>query len=373
MKEDRYLRHNLIDWFSQEKLNETKIAVVGAGAVGNEVIKNLALLGVGEIHIFDFDIIKLHNLTRSVLFRESDVGLPKAEVAAIRARELDPNLKVVPIIGDFWDRLTLADLQTFDVLYCCVDNFEARIRCNTLCLLSKVDFVNVGIDSRYAGVEVYPFSQSVKAGCFECNLPASVYGRMAERFSCGHLRKISFIEKKIPTTIITSTLSAGLATSLGLRLGERTEERTPTRYFVDTISGSITRSILDRSDSCPCCGQLCDVTAIFQTRPTISNLIRYQEIEMTVTASDPILVSYAIVGQEERSIVFARASDFDSEYPSKLADDPDAIELEVRDQFTLSELMTRFEGYSMPCKYAIVTDGHSKVLWEFEGEKYERS
>jgi molybdopterin-synthase adenylyltransferase len=47
--ETRYHRHNLIDWFSQDALAKTKIAVIGAGAVGNEVIKNLALLGVGEV------------------------------------------------------------------------------------------------------------------------------------------------------------------------------------------------------------------------------------------------------------------------------------------------------------------------------------
>ena len=196
MTEERYLRHNLIDWFSQERLNETKIAVVGAGAVGNEVIKNLALLGIGEIHVFDFDTIEKHNLTRSVLFRESDVGLSKAEVASRRAMEMDPNIKVIPIIGDFWDRLSLAELQTFDVLFCCVDNFEARIRCNTLCLLSKVDLVNVGVDSRYAGVEVYPFSHSISDGCFECNLPPSVYTRMAERFPAGNFESCPLSRRK---------------------------------------------------------------------------------------------------------------------------------------------------------------------------------
>lgn len=62
MTDTRYHRHNLIDWFSQDALAKIKIAVIGAGAVGNEVIKNLALLGVGEVHIFDLDKIEEHNL-----------------------------------------------------------------------------------------------------------------------------------------------------------------------------------------------------------------------------------------------------------------------------------------------------------------------
>ena len=64
MDETRYARHALIDWFDQDRLRAARIAVIGAGAVGNEVVKNLALLGVGAIEIFDFDRIERHNLTR---------------------------------------------------------------------------------------------------------------------------------------------------------------------------------------------------------------------------------------------------------------------------------------------------------------------
>ena len=105
MTDVRYNRHNLIDWLSQEGLARTKVAVVGAGAVGNEIIKNLALLGVGEMHIFDLDLIEEHNLTRSVLFRDRDIGRSKAEVAAQRAAELDPNVSAIPFHGDFWNSL----------------------------------------------------------------------------------------------------------------------------------------------------------------------------------------------------------------------------------------------------------------------------
>src|SRR5947208_560139 len=99
---DRYLRHDLIDWFDQDLLKRLRVLVVGAGAVGNEVIKNLVLLGVGAIRIVDFDHIEVHNLTRSVLFSEADVGKSKAEVAAAAAQRLDPNCKVEAITGDFW-------------------------------------------------------------------------------------------------------------------------------------------------------------------------------------------------------------------------------------------------------------------------------
>lgn len=88
MKADRYQRHSLIDWFSQEDVKASSFAVIDCGAVGNEVSKNLALLGVGKVDLFDFDTIEIHNLTRSVLFRRStfDVGSSKAEVAGKRIK-----------------------------------------------------------------------------------------------------------------------------------------------------------------------------------------------------------------------------------------------------------------------------------------------
>ena len=79
----RYARHRLVDWFDQDEVGAVRALVVGAGAIGNEVLKNLALLGVRHLTIVDLDHIEVHNLTRSVLFRESDVGRSKAEVDEI--------------------------------------------------------------------------------------------------------------------------------------------------------------------------------------------------------------------------------------------------------------------------------------------------
>jgi len=59
--------------------------VVGAGAIGNELIKNLALLGIGKLIIVDMDKIEQTNLTRSVLYRMKDVGKYKSEAAEVAA------------------------------------------------------------------------------------------------------------------------------------------------------------------------------------------------------------------------------------------------------------------------------------------------
>ena len=65
--DDRYSRMRLIAWWDQEKLRNAKVLVVGIGALGNEVTKNLALMGIGDIYGIDMDHVEDSNLTRSVI------------------------------------------------------------------------------------------------------------------------------------------------------------------------------------------------------------------------------------------------------------------------------------------------------------------
>ena len=132
--QDRYSRLRLISWWRQERLQAARVLVVGAGALGNEVVKNLALLGLGTIYLIDLDEVEPSNLSRSVLFRESDDGgRPKAEVAAQRAGELNPEINVVPIHGDVITDMGLGLFADVDLVIGCLDNREARLWVNRQC------------------------------------------------------------------------------------------------------------------------------------------------------------------------------------------------------------------------------------------------
>src|SRR5206468_5647901 len=115
-EDDRYSRLRLIPWWRQEKLAAARVLVVGAGALGNEVLKNLALLGVGTTYVIDRDAIETSNLSRSVLFRASDGGRPKAQVAAERAREINPEVAFHWLQGDVINDLGLGIFADVDVV-----------------------------------------------------------------------------------------------------------------------------------------------------------------------------------------------------------------------------------------------------------------
>ena len=105
LQKDRLGTFEFISWWEREKVQKAKVLVVGAGALGNEVIKNLALMGVGNIFIVDFDKIEAANLSRSVLFRETDNNRSKAEVAAARAKSINPDVHVQYLNGDVTTQL----------------------------------------------------------------------------------------------------------------------------------------------------------------------------------------------------------------------------------------------------------------------------
>lgn len=375
----RYLRHEMIDWFSQEAVSRARVCVVGAGAVGNEVVKNLVLLGAGEIEVIDFDSVEVHNLTRSILFRQEDVGRSKAEVAAERAREIDPSIKVTFKHLDVRQGLTPFRVKSFDALIGCVDNFEARLYLNTIARLAGVNFVNLGIDSRHVVAESFPYGAGHKVACYECGLPPSAYSRMAERYSCGYLKKIAFEERKIPTTIVTSGIAGAFGASMALRLGEPQHEISSSRILLDSIRGlSTVTTELAIAAECPACSTVpLNVTQILSARRqgTIGGLDgvlseRHMR-DVTVTLSEPVVASARCVKCEQEPydgrlrLRAARDLDEAARFCSRCFDT--SVDIQYVQEGTLEEIDSIFRESAVPTAYATLSFGDEFVCISFEG------
>ncbi|MCI7262799.1 MAG: HesA/MoeB/ThiF family protein [Clostridiaceae bacterium] len=131
--EKRYKRHIMLPEIGEEgqkKLAESRVLVVGAGGLGSPVCLYLAAAGIGTIGIADFDTVDVSNLQRQVLYRESDVGRPKAEAAAERLRERNSQLTVEIYPEGLTEENVDAMVSRYDVVVDATDNFHTRYLLN---------------------------------------------------------------------------------------------------------------------------------------------------------------------------------------------------------------------------------------------------
>jgi molybdopterin/thiamine biosynthesis adenylyltransferase len=212
-KNDRDATLKLIDWFDIECVRSARFLVVGAGAIGNEVLKNLALLGVGHIYIFDRDTIELSNLSRSVLYRAADNGQPKAATAARAVRELNPAVNAYACAGDIRFDLGEGLLRRMDVVIGCLDNREARQHLNQLCWKLGRPWIDAGIGQLNGQVQVF---RPGDGPCYECAFSDESYEEL--KLSCNELASLYAREQKMPTTPTIASLVAAVQVQEALKL-----------------------------------------------------------------------------------------------------------------------------------------------------------
>lgn len=205
LDESRYDRQERVSWWDQERLTAATVLVVGAGALGNEVVKNLALIGVGTICVLDIDTIEASNLARCVFFRHGDEGRAKAPTLAERARELNPDVTIEGIVADVRTFGTGLFLRA-DVVVGALDNREARLYCNRLAARAGRSWVDGAIEALSGVARVFTPPES----CYECTLSETDWEVLAHRQSCRLLSRDQMEGGKVPTTATTSSIVAGI-------------------------------------------------------------------------------------------------------------------------------------------------------------------
>jgi molybdopterin/thiamine biosynthesis adenylyltransferase len=204
--EDRYSRQKSIAGWDQKALAKAKILVAGAGALGNEVLKNLALIGVGNLLIVDFDRVEISNLSRTVLFDEGDIGRPKASTAARALERLNPEIQVEAMDGDLETDLGAGEIRDCDLVLGCLDSIYARWVLNRACQKAGRPWINAGINASVGEVSLYVPG---KGACYECGMTRQMWQQIHERRSC-MLLPSKLRPATVPTTTIISTVTAAL-------------------------------------------------------------------------------------------------------------------------------------------------------------------
>ncbi len=206
----------MISSFKQENISSAHIMVVGCGALGNEVLKNLVLSGVGHITIVDFDLVEPDNLFHSILFSQEDAqaGRLKVDAAATRLKALNPAVKVTPLCGDIAYDVGLGRIREQQLLIGCVDNRWARYCINRLCMRAGIPWVDGGIDGLEGTVRVFAPGKN----CYACNLGPEGMRDLSYRMPCPGAIRRNLAAGKVPTTSITSSIIGAVEVQEALKL-----------------------------------------------------------------------------------------------------------------------------------------------------------
>jgi molybdopterin/thiamine biosynthesis adenylyltransferase len=214
----RYHRQTLISWWEQERLASAKVLVVGAGALGNELLKNLVLLGIGTVVVVDLDDVENSNLSRCVLFREGDEGRPKAQVVASAAADLNPDVRVIPVIGDVRTAFGLRLFKEVDLVLGGLDNREARLYVNQSCWKTGTPWIDGAIEGLLGTMRVFVPPHSA---CYECTMNERDHELLAARKACSLLTREEMLQGKVPTTATSASIIAAMQVQEAVKLLHR--------------------------------------------------------------------------------------------------------------------------------------------------------
>ena len=206
----------LLSWFKKDRVKNARVLVAGAGALGNEVVKDLTLFGVGHIYVVDYDQIEISNLTRSVLFREEDAynHSYKAEIAAKRAMEINPQIEVIPIVGNLFSEVGLGLYLAVDVVIGCLDSRMARYLLNRLCMRAGKTWIDGSIENLTGAVKVY----TPGVNCYECGLSREEFNILMLKTGCADVVRTQTSAGRVATTPISASIIGAMQVQEAMKI-----------------------------------------------------------------------------------------------------------------------------------------------------------
>jgi len=189
--------------------------VIGAGALGNEILKNLALLGFLHVVVVDLDQIELSNLSRAILFRPSDVGRSKADTVAHAYRELLPEATIQPLTANVMQDCGLGLFAWADLILAGLDNREARLWINRAAWKTNRPWIDGAIEGINGVARVF---LPGRAPCYECTLGETDWAILDRRMSCNLLLHEATSEGRVPTTPTISSIIGGIQVQEAVKL-----------------------------------------------------------------------------------------------------------------------------------------------------------
>jgi molybdopterin-synthase adenylyltransferase len=167
---DRFARHIVLPELGgagQVALSQAHVVLIGCGGIGSPALQYLAGAGVGRLTLVDDDVVDTSNLQRQTIYREGDIGRPKAELAAEWVARFDGVIEVracaARIGGDNAARI----LEDADLVLDGCDNFATRLAVSDACVKAGVPLTSAAL-GRFQG-QVANFAGHLPGeACYRC-------------------------------------------------------------------------------------------------------------------------------------------------------------------------------------------------------------
>jgi len=306
--DERFSRLTAMVEYPAAAVQKARVVVGGVGALGNEVVKNLCLLGFRNLFLIDMDTVERSNLTRSVLFTETDLGKAKIHAAATAARRIYPEVR---ISGHFGDVATVGFgvFRRADLIFSDFDGFYPRIFLNAAALKVKKPWIDaaLGVDPRRGSVMLYNATRPDTA-CFVCRIGVqTAIEELLEiegLIGCQQLDRDRVAAGFMPTSPTTSAAIAAVQTQAGLdllRLG-LSDDNLWTRSGMALNLGTLSAAKLklQRMDGCPehagdrgiDAGSFLEAATWQSHRTTIGQAFNEVREFLALRAAEPLYLSY---------------------------------------------------------------------------------
>ncbi|HVC44421.1 MAG TPA: molybdopterin-synthase adenylyltransferase MoeB [Candidatus Binataceae bacterium] len=253
----RYSRHFVIPEVGekgQAKLLDSKVLILGTGALGSPTALYLAAAGVGTIGLVDFDVVDLSNLQRQIIHTTDRVGMLKTESAQKSINALNPAIKVIRHDVRLSSENVMEIIKRYDVVINCGDNFPTRYLINDACVFAKKPLVD-GAIFRFEG-NATVFNPAAGGPCYRCLYPEPAPPDMAP--SCAEAGVLGALPGVIGSieALEAIKLLIGAGKSLAGKM-----------VYFDTLSADYVRVLkIRRNPECPVCSD----------HPTQTTLIDYE-------------------------------------------------------------------------------------------------
>lgn len=245
----RFERSARIAWIDLPRIQATRVLVVGAGALGNEAVKDLALSGFRRFTLVDPDRVVTTNLNRCIFFTQEDAGRRELKVNAVRrgVLALDPGVEV-DTHADRVENLPESVFEDHDLVVGCVDNVAARIHTNAHAYFHGRPYIDGGTLGMVGKVQVVLPPTSP---CLQCPMNRTHMAQVARRYSCTGAG-MTFVEAAQAAEITTTSIVAAVQAREAVKVASGRQDRAVENlWYYDGLRSSAEVLQVELNPKCP--------------------------------------------------------------------------------------------------------------------------